>query len=363
MQPDGTAVALDRLSKTFANGVVALRDVSLEVQPGEWLVMVGPSAGGKTTLLRLIAGLDHPTSGSIRLNNLLANDLPPWRRGVAMAFQRPALAPSRTVRDNLALGRRQTGGLSPDQLAGMLSLTDVLERHPHQLSGGQQQRAALGRALGREAPLCLLDEPLGHLDAPLREQLRRDLHLLHKQLRATIMSVTHDPAEAWALGDRVAVLRQGSIRQVAEPERLYREPCDRFVAEFCARGPMNIFQGQVQRQQDCIQWRTSDWRAVLPWREAVPSDADAILGLRAEDVQVAAARSEQGDCRPMRVVSVERQPGGAWVTGEVEGRSLTGWMTGAGELQMGHMVFATMNWNQAFLFERATGRTLRAACG
>jgi multiple sugar transport system ATP-binding protein len=364
----GIALEVEGLGKTFPSGQVALSEFSLRVEPGEWLVIVGPSGGGKTTALRLIAGLDEPSAGSVRLGGVEATRLPPWQRRVAMAFQRPALAPSRNVRSNLLLGQKRPNLPLIERLASLLRIADLLERYPHELSGGQQQRVALGRALARAAPVCLLDEPLGHLDAPLREQLRRDLLLLHNELGATIISVTHDPAEAWACGRRVAVLHQGRLQQAGAPETLYRRPSNRFVAEFLARGPVNFFEGAARRQGNSIQWIGKDWHCCLPWMDIPePKDAvlkGAVLGLRAEDVQVALnPRDDVGDGRPMQAAAVEPQPGGAWVSGEVEGRPLAGWAAAGTDVRPGMMVYATMNWNQAFLFERDTGRSLASAIG
>jgi ABC-type sugar transport system ATPase subunit len=357
----GVAVRLDRLSKTFANGHVALDSVTLDVRPGEWLVVVGPSGGGKSTALRLMAGLEEPSAGDVWIDGRVVTQVAPWRRGVAMAFQRAAQVPSRTVLGNLLLGASEGDDRHARRLAGLLGIADVLKRYPDQLSGGQQQRVALGRALVRQAPVCLLDEPLGQLDAPLRRHLQRDLILLHREFPATIMSVTHDPAEAWALGHRVAVLHQGRLQQVGEPVELYRRPNNRFVAEFCGRGPMNFFAGRARRLQNSIQWM-SDWRCDLPWND-VP-DVEAVVGLRAEEVPVTvAAPATAADVRELTIDNVERRPDGGWVRGRVNGKEIAGWSREAAGIQVGQTVFAQMNWNQAFLFDGATGRTLRGPLG
>jgi ABC-type sugar transport system ATPase subunit len=357
----GVAVRLDGLSKTFPGGHVALDGLTLDVQPGEWLVVVGPSGGGKSTALRLIAGLEEPTAGDVSIDGRVVTRSPPWRRGVAMAFQQPALVPTRTVLGNLILGGSGRDVEPARRLARLLDIADVLDRYPDQLSGGQRQRAALGRALARQAPVCLLDEPLGHLDVPLRRQLQRDLILLHREFPATIISVTHDPAETWALGRRVAVLHQGLLQQVAAPAELYVRPGNRFVAEFCGRGPMNFFPGRAQRQENSIQWMSTDWRCALPWSD-VP-DGDVLLGLRAEDVRVTAAPDDADDVRQMDVTEVERRPEGAWTHGAVDGKEIVGWATARADVNLGQTVFAHMNWNQAFLFDGATGRTLRGPLG
>jgi ABC-type sugar transport system ATPase subunit len=239
-------IELAGVCKTYDNGARALVDCELRVTRGEWLVLVGPSGCGKTTALRVIAGLEQPTSGSVWLRGILANQLPPSQRDVAMVFQRPALFPNRCVRDNLAFGLRLRSGLlgrfsrlertreaeAVREVAECLGIEHLLERMPGELSGGEQQRVALGRALTRRAGIGLLDEPLGHLDAPLRLKLRRELPLLRSHFPATMVIVTHDPAEALDLADRIAVLRDGKIVQVDRPEVVRSKPGSPYVADF-----------------------------------------------------------------------------------------------------------------------------------
>jgi ABC-type sugar transport system ATPase subunit len=240
-------IALDGVSKVYPNGVRALTDLTLGVAPGEWLALVGPSGCGKSTTLRIIAGLETPTSGRVRLEGRVIDAVPPWQRGVAMVFQRPALFPHKTVLENLVFGlrMRENGWFSrfsrdsrrqqddaARQVAGFLKIEDLLERYPAQLSGGQQQRVALGRALVQKKAIGLLDEPLGHLDAPLRLRFRRELPLLRSHFPPTMIVVTHDPGEALALGDRIAVLDGGILQQVDRPEIVAQQPANPFVAEF-----------------------------------------------------------------------------------------------------------------------------------
>jgi multiple sugar transport system ATP-binding protein len=239
-------IALVGVCKVFENGVRALVDCDLAVAKGEWLVLVGPSGCGKTTTLRLIAGLEEPTAGTIRIGGAIVNQVPPAQRDVAMVFQRPALFPNKDVRGNLGFGLRIRGGFfgrfsrtrqaweeqAIQEVACCLRIHHLLDRVPAELSGGEQQRVALGRALVRPSAVGLLDEPLGHLDAPLRLKLRRELPLLRSRFPATMVIVTHDPAEALAFGDRVAVLQEGRVLQVDSPEKIRREPSNAFVAEF-----------------------------------------------------------------------------------------------------------------------------------
>ncbi len=230
-------VVLQNVRKVYANGVVALDDVTLAMPANECLALVGPSGCGKTSMLRVIAGLEAVDAGTIRLGGKVVNGVAAHRRDVAMLFQRPALVLSQTVRENLAwswtlaqrgalhllwsvLGRpARTAAQNADleEVARLLGIDTVLERPAGQLSGGQQQRVALGQVLLRRARVCLLDEPLGHLEWALRTQLRRDLRLLSRRFPATMVHVTHDPAEALAVGDRVAVLHQGACSRSARP--------------------------------------------------------------------------------------------------------------------------------------------------
>ena len=235
-----SGVTLQDLCKTFhgpnRQRVLALRNVCLEVAERELLALVGPSGCGKTTTLRLIAGLETPDAGTIALDGREVNGVAPADRGVAMVFQSPALFPHLTAFENLALGLKLRRVPKAEAAARVretverLGLTDCLERRPAELSSGQRQRVALGRALVRQPRVLLLDEPLSHLDAPLRRELRRELLRVHRELQLTVLLVTHDPAEALALGQRVAVMDRGEIQQVATPAELRARPASDIVA-------------------------------------------------------------------------------------------------------------------------------------
>lgn len=221
------------LTKVFRDSSRALDNVDLDVAPGELMVLVGPSGSGKTTLLRLIAGLDQPTAGSICLGGNNLAGVPPHKRNVALVFQNPALYSHLSVRDNLAFGlsherRKQRIGAA----AEMLGMGHLLDRFPAELSGGEQQRVALGRAIVRQPAALLLDEPLSSLDVPLRRKLRRELKSVQRQIGAPTIYVTHDPADALALGDRIAVIDRGRVQQIGLPEEVCRQPANPFVAEF-----------------------------------------------------------------------------------------------------------------------------------
>jgi ABC-type sugar transport system ATPase subunit len=242
------AIRLESLSKAYGR-VTALDGVDLEVRAGELLTLVGPSGSGKTTILRLIAGLDRPDRGRVLVGGRDVAAVAPHRRAVAMVFQDYALYPHLTVRGNLLFGLRvrRVPRAEADRLAlgaaERLGIADLLDRYPDQLSGGQRQRVALARALVRDPSVYLLDEPLSSLDAPLRFATRADLLAMHRELRTTMIHVTHDQAEAMTLGDRVVVLDRGRVRQAGPPQQVYDEPADVFVAGFLGSPPMNLVAG------------------------------------------------------------------------------------------------------------------------
>jgi multiple sugar transport system ATP-binding protein len=386
-------VVLEKLSKTFPGGVAAVRDLSLTVADGEWLVLVGPSGCGKTTTLRLIAGLDQPTIGAVRIGGNDVTAWPPWRRDVAMTFQRPALYPHRSVRANLAFGlalaqrrgslrrllawpflaavrkegrnRRQDLRHRVAEAARVLGLQDVLDRQPAQLSGGQQQRVALGRALVRRPAVFLLDEPLGNLDARLRSDLRRELLLLRRHFPATMIHVTHDPVEALTLGDRLAVLRDGMLQQVGPPREVYRRPENRFVAGFVGWLPTGFLDGEVCRRADSLYFVGEGAALPLPTEKSgwvAWVGRPATLGIRAEDVQLeeVEGRLGDGDARLDVEVSLREPLGRTSLATCTRG----GWRLaalamadGPAEGQTGRVV---MDLRQAHLFDRVSGRALDA---
>jgi ABC-type sugar transport system ATPase subunit len=293
-------VALKDISKIYPGGVSAVSAIDLEISDGELFVLVGPSGSGKSTLLRLIAGLETPTSGSLWIGGQRADGLVPADRDVAMVFQTPALYPHLSVFGNLAFGLRARRFSKPEverrveAVAGRLGLDGFLDRAPATLSGGQRQRVALGRAIVREPRVFLLDEPFSSLDAPLRASMRAELIDLHRKLGTTMIHVTHDQAEAMAMGGRIAVMDHGQVVQVGTPLEVYHHPATRFVAGFIGSPPMNVLPCEVEWSSETLRvhvagtpeewsWATTlgqTWTDVL--RSVRPARVD--LGLRPEQV-------------------------------------------------------------------------------
>jgi multiple sugar transport system ATP-binding protein len=246
-----TGIRLDEVTKVYANGVLAVDAVSLDIDEGEFVVLVGPSGCGKSTLLRMIAGLEDVTEGEIRIGDADVTDKPPQQRDIAMVFQNYALYPHMSVRDNLAYGLKlrkmpkREWQQRVDHTAKKLGLEELLDRKPSHLSGGQRQRVAMGRAIVREPKAFLMDEPLSNLDAKLRVSMRAELARLHEQLGVTTVYVTHDQVEAMTLGQRVAVLRDGVLQQVDTPQKLFRHPANLFVAAFIGSPSMNLIDAEV----------------------------------------------------------------------------------------------------------------------
>jgi multiple sugar transport system ATP-binding protein len=262
-------LSLDHIHKSFGT-VDVLNDISLTVDPGEFIVFVGPSGCGKSTLLRTIAGLEDASSGTIRIGGKDVTTTPPAKRGIAMVFQSYALYPHLDVEGNMTLGLKQAGedrSVIAERLATaakMLSLQDYLKRRPSELSGGQRQRVAIGRAIVRKPELFLFDEPLSNLDAALRMATRVEIARLHRQLGASMVYVTHDQTEAMTLADRIVVLKEGRIEQVGSPMELYNDPANQFVAGFLGAPSMNFLAAGPLGQQGAMFGIRPEHLAVRP---------------------------------------------------------------------------------------------------
>ncbi len=294
-------IVLDSVTKTFPDGTHAVRELDLDIQDGELMVLVGPSGCGKTTALRMVAGLEEITSGTISIDGRTVNDVEPRERDVAMVFQSYALYPHLTVYENMAfsLRYRKTAKAEIDRrvrdVARVLEVDALLDRRPRQLSGGQRQRVAMGRAIVRQPKAFLMDEPLSNLDAQLRVQMRSEIARLQHELGVTTIYVTHDQTEGMTLGDRVAVLSQGILQQLATPRELYARPVNVFVAAFIGSPGMNLVEARLRRDGD--RWdvdfgghHVRVHAETLGDRPALAGFADrpVIVGVRPENIQDAA---------------------------------------------------------------------------
>jgi len=305
-------ITLDEVDKVFGRGVKAVNDLSLEIQDGEFMVLVGPSGCGKSTALRIIAGLEEVSHGTIRIGDRVVNGVPPKDRDIAMIFQNYALYPQMTVAQNLAFGLRMRKTPKKEierrvrNAASILGLEPLLARRPAALSGGQRQRVAMGRAIVREPQAFLMDEPLSNLDAKLRVGVRASLVELHERLHVTTVYVTHDQVEAMTLGHRVCVLRDGMLQQVDTPQNLFDRPVNLFVGGFIGSPSMNIVKAGVTSGDDGMAVTFAGHRLPVP-EEVVRASSgieayvgrDVILGIRPSDFEDARLADESWPRMPV----------------------------------------------------------------
>jgi multiple sugar transport system ATP-binding protein len=264
------SVTFDRVSKVYDDEVRAVGDLTLEVEDGEFMVLVGPSGCGKTTALRMVAGLEEISDGEIRIGETVVNDVDSRWRDVAMVFQNYALYPHMTVFDNIAFGLkvrrmpRREIQRRVEEIGRVLGLDELLERKPRQLSGGQRQRVAMGRAIVRDPSVFLMDEPLSNLDARLRVQMRAEVARIQHELGATTIYVTHDQVEAMTMGDRIAVMRNGVLQQTGEPQHVYDYPVNLFVASFIGSPPMNLVEARLERNNGQLVAFVGEQELIVP---------------------------------------------------------------------------------------------------
>lgn len=287
-------VVIEHVHKIYPGGVVAVNDANLTIEDREFVVLVGPSGCGKSTTLRMVAGLEEISKGSIYIDGKKVNDVPPKDRDIAMVFQNYALYPHMTVYKNMAFGLKLRGFPKSEidqrvrEAADILGIQEYLDRKPKALSGGQRQRVAVGRAIVRKPKAFLFDEPLSNLDAKMRVQMRMEISKLHTRLSSTMIYVTHDQVEAMTMGDRIVVMKDGIIQQVAEPLELYDRPANQFVAGFIGSPPMNFLTGHVEARSGGI-WFKGEGLAVQMDEQHARRLTDragksVVMGIRPEDI-------------------------------------------------------------------------------
>jgi multiple sugar transport system ATP-binding protein len=324
-------IVMEQVSKVFPDGTAAVSDLDLDVDDGEFIVLVGPSGCGKTTALRMVAGLESISHGTIRIGERVVNTLPPKERDIAMVFQNYALYPHMNVYDNMGFGLKLRK-LPKEEIdkrvrdaAGILGLEEFLLRKPKALSGGQRQRVAMGRAIVREPKAFLMDEPLSNLDAKLRVQMRSEIARIQHDLRVTTLYVTHDQVEAMTMGDRVAVLRKGVLQQADTPQFLYDHPNNLFVAGFIGSPAMNMVEAKLSSSDGSGVVEFGGYRLGVPQQvlSARPElkafdGKPVIVGLRPEDMEDASLVPEAPADRRIRTTVILREALGADVVAHVK---------------------------------------------
>ena len=348
------SVSLRNLTKRWG-GFVAVDDQSLEIHDREFLVLLGPSGCGKTTTMRMIAGLEEPTSGEIRIGGRVVNDELPRDRDVAMVFQNYGLYPHMTVRDNIAYPLKVRGGRSAEEIrervraaAAKVQLEELLDRRPRALSGGQRQRVALARAIVRTPQVFLMDEPLSNLDAKLRVTMRAELKHLSHELRITTVYVTHDQIEAMTLADRVAVMSHGRIQQLGTPEDIYNDPKNLFVAGFIGSPAMNLIQGATEGGRFLVEGAPIT---------TVGSAArgGVVLGVRPEDLELAEPGAGSFDAA---VYASELTGESVLVTVEIAGRRIAAKADRHTRKAIGETVGIRIDPAHTYMFDAASGERL-----
>lgn len=356
-----TTLNLRHLSKTFPGEVQALRDFSLTVGEGELVAIVGPSGCGKSTLLRIIAGLEDESAGTVSLGDRELNGLPPRNRDIAVVFQSYTLMPHLSVAENLGFGLKLRGERKADrerkvlEAAHLLGIEALLQRHPAEISGGERQRVALGRAILREPAAFLFDEPLSSLDAQMRLQLRVEIQRLHQRLRTPMLFVTHDQTEALTLGDRVVVLDQGRIQQIATPEELYLHPANTFVASFIGSPGMNLFPGRLENSGGTTRFISPALEFTLQPEQAtrLQGRAQVTVGIRPEQVRLNSGSEFKG-----LITAIERQAGQTCVYLENEKVSFAARIPGDIAFKSGESLSWDFESRDFIYFDFATGLLL-----
>ena len=342
-------ISLKDICKSWGDTEV-LKNINFECEDGELLVLLGPSGCGKSTTLRLIAGLETPTSGIVEIGGRDVSDLPPVKRHISMVFQNYALFPHLNVAENIIFGLKARKIPKEEQkkrlkdAAGLLGLTDFLDRKPSQLSGGQRQRVALGRSIVAQVSVCLMDEPLSNLDAKLRQEMRQEIRSLQQHLKMTMVYVTHDQVEAMTIADRIILINAGVIEQHGTPEELYNYPATAFTGSFIGNPPMNILTPNTQLLEACPS-------ILLP---SVDLTAPYLLGIRPEDIEIS---NHLGmECL---VEVIEYLGADTLIVCKVENHLITLTVKGMVDISAGDQLRINWKVEKIHLFDAATGRRIQ----
>ncbi|HEX7675288.1 MAG TPA: ABC transporter ATP-binding protein [Bdellovibrio sp.] len=344
------SIEFSKCEKSFGSAKI-LKGIDLQIASGEFLVLVGPSGCGKSTLLRTLAGLEKLDSGTISVGGKVINNVEPQDRDIAMVFQNYALYPHMTVEENMGFGLKLQGLSSSDiskrvkGISDLLQISHLLARKPKELSGGQRQRVALGRALSRQTPVILFDEPLSNLDAHLRSQMRVEIKRLHQTLKSTMIYVTHDQMEATTMGDRIAVLKDGLIEQVGTPTEIYHRPKNMFIASFIGSPEMNFLEGSIVQK--------------LPWPNA--RRVDSVLGIRPEAFKVSngSVNSQEIELGDFDIELSENLGGQQMLHGQLADQTVRILVDSLDNFSTGQRIPLKIDLTKAHLFDKKTGLNQR----
>ena len=369
-----SSVTLKNVYKIYDGGVVAVTDFCLDIEDKEFIILVGPSGCGKSTTLRMIAGLEEINKGELYIGDVLANDIPPKDRDIAMVFQSYALYPHMTVYDNMAFGLKLRKTPKDEikrrveEAARILDISHLLDRKPKALSGGQRQRVALGRAIVRDPKVFLLDEPLSNLDAKLRAQMRTELAKLHKKLGTTFIYVTHDQTEAMTMGDRIVVMKDGFIQQVDTPQKLYDAPANEFVAGFMGSPQMNFIDATIGKKGNTFTVDFGNASVEIPADKAAGASADlntyvgkeVIFGIRPEDVHDEPEMIEKWQTAKVtaEVEVTELMGAEIYLYLNCEGNAVTARVDPASKSKSGDTVTVAFKMSRMHLFDKETEVTI-----
>lgn len=357
------SVEIKNVSKLFANNAQVIKDINIQIDDGQFTVLVGPSGCGKSTLLRMIAGLEEISQGEILINNKKVNDVPPKERDIAMVFQNYALYPHMTVYENMAFSLKlaktdkQAIQQQVERAAEILGLSQLLARYPRQLSGGQRQRVAMGRAIVRNPQVFLFDEPLSNLDAKLRVQMRTEIKELHQRLKTTSVYVTHDQIEAMTMADKIVVMRDGIVEQIGRPLDLYDHPANVFVAGFIGSPAMNFIKGTLRKKGDNAYVELpGNNQLEVPVNSKGNDGQSVIYGIRPEDLTLAA----KGEGIASEVIVVEPTGAETQVFSKIAGMEITTMFRERHEFKPGETIRLKPVLGKIHLFDAESGKSLIA---